>query len=90
MVLVEMVRPPAGSAVSVRSDDVPDILSSVTELAASDTGGQGVVADGNGIVLELVGEGICSLGHGSDEHTYALLGAQILHIVSHSYHRRVV
>lgn len=90
MVLVEMGRPPAGSVVLVRSDDVPDILSSVTELAASDTGGQGVVADGNGIVLELVGESIRSLGHSTDEDTYALLGTQILHVVSHSYHRRIV
>lgn len=67
-------------------DDIPDILGSMAKLAASNTGTQRVIADTNGIILELVGERIISLGHGSDEDANALLGSQILNVIPDSYH----
>jgi len=70
---------------SVCLDDIPDILSSVTELAASNTGTQRVVANTDGIILELIGERIIAFGHGTNEDTNALLGSQILNVIPNSY-----
>lgn len=56
------------------SYDVPDILGGVAKLAASNASTQAVIRDRNGIILELIGKVIASLGHGTNENAYALLG----------------
>lgn len=53
----------------------------MAELAACHTGRQIEVADRDGIVLDRVGEVVASLGHGSDEHTDALILVQALDVV---------
>lgn len=63
------------------SDDVPDILGGVAELTAGYTGTETEVADGNGVVLELIGKVIVALGHGTDEDADALLGSESLDVV---------
>jgi hypothetical protein len=65
-------------------DDVPDLFSSVTEPAAGDTSTQTEVADTDGIVLELVCEGVVALGHGTDEDANALLGCEVGNVVAHA------
>lgn len=55
-------------------DDVPDIFGSMAELAARDAGRETVVADGDLLVYELVGEVVRALSHGSDKDTDTLLG----------------
>ena len=57
----------------------------MAELAASDTGTEREVADGDRIVLVLVGKGIVTLGHRSDKDADALLGAEIGHVVADSH-----
>jgi hypothetical protein len=69
----------------VGSNDVPDVLGGVAELTACYTGTETEVANGNGIVLELVGKIIVALGHGTDEHTDTLLGPEGLDVVFDSY-----
>ena len=69
--------------------DVPDVLSGVAELAASDTGRQRVIADGNRVVLVLIGEVVRALCHCADEDAYALSRPQILNIVAYPHDRRV-
>ena len=63
-------------------NNVPSIFSSVTELAASNTGGQTVVADGDLLIDKLIGKIIRSLGHCSDEDADALLWLEALNIFS--------
>ena len=58
----------------------------MAELATGHTGTQTIVTDTDGVVLEGVGEVIVSLGHGSDEDTNALLGAQRFDIVPGAHH----
>lgn len=70
-------------------DDVPDVLCSVAEFAASNTSRQRVVADTDGIVLVLIREVVRALGHGTDEDADALLRSQILNVVAYSYDRRI-
>lgn len=70
-------------------DDVPNVLSRVAELAASNTSRQRVVADTDGIVLVLIREVVRTLGHGTDEDADALLCVQILNVVSYSDDRRI-
>jgi hypothetical protein len=65
-------------------DDVPDLFGSVTESAAGDTSTQTEVADTDGIVLELVCEGVVALGHGTDEDANALLGCEVGNVVAHA------
>lgn len=66
-------------------DDVPYILCCVTKLTTSDTSTQAVVADGNLIVFEPIRKVILTLGHGTNENTYALVCAESLDVVLHSY-----
>ena len=56
----------------------------MAELAASYTGTETVVANADGVVLELVGEAILAFGHGSDEYAYALLWPEVSDVVSDS------
>ena len=54
-------------------DNVPDVFGGVAEFAAGHAGAQAVVADGYGIILELVSEVVSTFRHGSNEDTNALL-----------------
>jgi hypothetical protein len=67
------------------SYDVPDVFSSVTELAASHTCRQAVIGNGDRVVLEFVGEVIAALCHGTNEDAYALLGTKSLDVVAAAY-----
>lgn len=53
----------------------------MAELAASHTGTETVVADGDGIVLEGVGKVVVTLGHGADKDGNALVRPQGLNVV---------
>lgn len=66
-------------------DDVPDVFGGVAELAASNTGTEGVVADTDGIILEFIGERVVSLGHCADEDADALVRTEILNVVPNSH-----
>lgn len=57
----------------------------MAKLAAGDAGRETVVADGNLLIYELIGKVVGSLGHSANEDTYALLGSEILDIVSRSH-----
>ena len=63
-------------------DDVPDFFGSVTESAAGDTGTQTEVADTDRVVLEFVCKGVVTLGHGTNEDAYALLGCEVGNVVA--------
>lgn len=67
-------------------DNVPNVLGSVAELAASNTGRERVIADRNGVVLELVREVVIALGHCTYEDADALFCAKVLDVVAHSDH----
>lgn len=56
----------------------------MAELAASDTGAQAVIADTDGLVFELVGKVVLSLGHGADEDTDAFGGGQGVDVVPYT------
>lgn len=71
------------------SDDIPDVLCCVTELAACNTGTEGEVADRDRVILVLVGEAIVTLGHGSNEDANALLRTEVGHVITHSHHRGI-
>lgn len=68
-------------------NDIPHVFCCVTELTTSNACRQAVVADGNLIVLEVVRKVIFALGHCTDEDAYALVGAERLDVVLHSYDR---
>jgi uncharacterized FAD-dependent dehydrogenase len=57
----------------------------MTELAACYTGAEIEVADTDGIVFELVRKVVLALGHGSNEHSDALLRAQALNVITYPY-----
>jgi hypothetical protein len=58
------------------SKNIPHFLGGMTELAACDTGTQTIIADTDCIILEGVREIIPTFGHGTDENTNTLLGAE--------------
>lgn len=64
------------------SQNIPDILHGVAELAACHTGRKGVVADGDLLIYHGVGEAVVALGHGSHENTDALFGLQSLNVIA--------
>ena len=76
-------RSPALPASCPGSNDVPDILGGVTELAACHARTQAVVADADSILDDGISKVIVSLGHGSDKYADALLVAQICNVVLH-------
>ena len=57
----------------------------MAELAAGYTGRETEVADRYLLIYEGVGEVVRSFGHGSNKHTYALLLAQCLHVISNPH-----
>ena len=54
-------------------DNVPYVFNSIAELSACYTGTQAVVADGDGVVNELVCEVVLALGHSANKDTDTLL-----------------
>lgn len=62
--------------------NVPDIFSRVTELAASNTSRQRVVADGDFLVNKRIGEVILTLSHSANEDTDAILGIHSFNILT--------
>lgn len=71
------------------SKHVPRVFRSVAELAASNASRQAEVADGDGVVLVLIGEGVSALGHGTHKDADALLGTEALDVVPALHNRRV-
>ena len=70
-------------------NNVPDVLGGVAKLAAGYAGAEAVVADADGVVLELVGEAVLAFGHGTDEDADALLQSEVGDVVSDSHNGRV-
>ena len=66
-------------------NNIPHVLGGVAELAAGDAGAEAVVADADGVVLELVGEVVLAFGHGTDEDADALLQSEVGDVVSDSH-----
>jgi hypothetical protein len=56
----------------------------VAELAAGDTGAQTIVAYGNGVVFEIIGEVVTAFSHGTHKDADALVGLQSFDIVTHT------
>ena len=63
------------------SNDVPNVFRRMTKLAASDTCTQAVIADTDGLVLEIVGKVILAFGHGTNEDTDAFIWCKALNVV---------
>lgn len=61
----------------------------MTKLAASNASTQAVVADTNGIILELICKGIVALGHGANEDANAFFGRQVGDVIAHADHGSV-
>lgn len=61
----------------------------MAKSAASNTGTQAEVADTDRVVLELVGEGVVTLGHGTNEDANALLGFELGNVVAHANDGRI-
>lgn len=57
----------------------------MAEPTAGDTGTQTKVADTDAVVLETIGKGVITLGHGTDEDTDALLWCEVCNIVAYTY-----
>jgi len=66
--------------------DVPDVLGSVAKLTACNAGTEVELANGNGVVLDLVGEVVVTLGHGSDKDGNALVLVQVVDVVANAHH----
>jgi len=78
--------PPVTDSDCGLSDNVPNVLGGVAELAARDAGAQAVVADTDRFVLECVGEVVLAFSHGSDKDADAFLGRKTLDVISYSDH----
>lgn len=65
-------------------DDIPHILCGVAELAAGDTGGEGVIADGDLLVHEFIRKIVRTFGHGSNKDTNTLVLVEGLHVFSYT------
>lgn len=63
------------------SNDVPDFLSGVAKLAASNASTQSKVANTNAVVFEIVGEIILALCHSSHENTAAFIASKTTYVV---------
>lgn len=62
----------------------------MAELATGNTGTKAVVANTNGIILELIGEVILALGHGSNEDADTLLLTKSLDVVLDTHNLSLV
>lgn len=74
---------------SKKLDDIPDIFTCMAELAASHACRQGIIADTDRVILELIGEIIFALRHRTDKDTHALVGAKALYVIIHAHNRRI-
>ena len=74
----------------IGSNDVPDVLGRVTELATGDAGTETVIAKTDLVVDERVGKVVMTFGHGADEDADALVGGQVSDVVPHPYDGGVV
>jgi hypothetical protein len=63
------------------SNYVPNVFRRMAKLAASDTSTQAVIADTDGLVLEIVGKVILAFGHGTNEDTDAFIWCKALNVV---------
>jgi hypothetical protein len=66
--------------------DVPYVFGSVAELTACNAGTEVELADGDGVVLDLVGKVVVALGHGSDEDGNAFVLVQVVDVVADAHH----
>ena len=57
-----------------QSDDIPNILGCIAEFAARYAGTEAVIADTDGIVLDMISKVIVAFRHRSNKDTYALTG----------------
>lgn len=69
--------------------DVPHVLGGMAKLAAGHARAEGVVADRDGLVLELVCEVIFPFGHGTNENTYTFLALEVRDVIPRLDHGRV-
>jgi hypothetical protein len=74
------------SRLSVGLYDVPDILGSVAELTACNAGTEVELANGDRVVLDLVGEVVAAFGHGSYKNGDALILVQVVDVVADPHH----
>lgn len=61
----------------------------MAELAASHACRQGIIADTDRVILELIGEIIFALRHRTDKDTHALVGAKALYVIIDAHNRRI-
>jgi hypothetical protein len=78
-----------GISVSCYLEDIPDILGGVAELAAGNAGAEVEVADGNAVVLEVVGKVVVALGHGTNKYCYALVLIEICDVIAYAHNLRI-
>jgi hypothetical protein len=78
-----------GVSVNCCLEDIPNVLSSVAELAAGNAGTEVKVADGNAVVLEVVGKVVVALGHGTNKYRYALVLVEICNVITYTHNLRV-
>ena len=72
------------------SDNVPNVLSRITELSARYASAQTEVANADGIVLDVVCKVVVTFRHSAHKYANALLGSNIRNIVCDSHHLRVI
>jgi len=70
-------------------DNVPGILGSMTELAASDTCTQAETADTDRIILVLIRKVIVTLGHRTNEYADALFWTEVANVIPNAHDRSV-
>lgn len=70
-------------------EDAPHVLSGVAEFTACNAGTEIELADGDAVVLDVVGKVVIPLGHGSNEDCDALILAETGDIVAHTHNFRV-
>jgi hypothetical protein len=58
----------------------------MTELAASYTGTQAVIADTDRLVLKIIGKVVLAFGHGADENAYAFVRRKALNVILNPDH----
>jgi hypothetical protein len=71
---------------SFNLNDVPNVFSSMAELAACYAGAEAVVADTDGVVLVFISKVVSSFCHCANEDAYAFLGTEGLNVVFDSDH----
>ena len=70
-----------GGHLPLQLDDVPNVLHSIAEFAASNASAQAIVAYADSVVFEGVGEVIITFSHGTNENANALFWPYIFNVV---------